>query len=262
MSTRIPAAAIACLLVALAPRTGRAEDPPPVDAKARAKAHATAGTRYFNVQQYENAGEEYQQAYLLDPQPSYLYAAGQAQRLGGDCEKALLSYGAYLRTKPSAAEAKKAELNIERCEQDLKDRPPLQPLEIAPPLDVPPPPEPPPIEAPVEGQLAIPASSRWPGHLLVGAGVAFAGAGGFLLWTGRTTIAAHNASPSYDDFDTSRAGIDRARLAQRLGVSGLATGGALLVGGIIYYLTRSDGAPELSATVSSDGAALVFTRGF
>src|SRR5687767_4134452 len=86
-------------------------------AKAKAKAHVEAGTRYYNVQQYEKAAEEYQKAYLLDPRPGYLYASAQSQRLGGDCATALRSYDAYLRTNPAEAEQVKAKANIERCEQ-------------------------------------------------------------------------------------------------------------------------------------------------
>ena len=63
------------------------------------------------------------------------FVVGQSQRLGGDCVKALRSYDAYLRTNPAPAEQVKTKKNIERCEQDLKDRPPPV-TEIAPPIVV------------------------------------------------------------------------------------------------------------------------------
>src|SRR6187397_2695881 len=112
------------LVLVLASAPARAEEPankpaPTKAQKAEAKALADEGTKQFNVQQYERAAELYQQAYLIDPKPGYLYATAQSQRLAGACEKALLSYDAYLRTSPAAAERTKTETNIERCKQDL-----------------------------------------------------------------------------------------------------------------------------------------------
>src|SRR5512135_754586 len=89
------------------------------DAQAQAKAHADEGTRWFNVQEYAKAAAEYEQAYLIDARPAYLYAKAQAERLGGDCEKAIRSYNSYLRTNPT--DPSLAQANIDRCEQYIKD---------------------------------------------------------------------------------------------------------------------------------------------
>ncbi|MBL0218141.1 MAG: tetratricopeptide repeat protein [Myxococcales bacterium] len=253
------------LLLAALSRSVLADTPPPTaDAKAQAKAHADAATQLFNVQQYEKASEEYQQAYLLDPVPAYLYASGQAQRLGGDCEKALLSYRAYLRTKP--ADESKVQANIERCEQDLKDhpkqaepgnRPTLPAPAIMAPIVAPPPAPPPP-----RVMVKRPWTSDVVGHVLVGGGVAIAATGLVVYLGGRSTIADHNSAATYDQFVGGD--VDRAKTKQTIGVSAMAVGGGLLVGGIVHYVFHGRPVEQstLAAIPVAGGGTLVLTGAF
>ncbi len=253
------------LLLAALSRSALADTPPPTAAaKVQAKVHADAATQLFNVQQYDKASDEYQQAYLLDPVPAYLYASGQAQRLGGNCEKALLSYRAYLRTKP--ADESKVQANIERCEQDLKDHPkqtegmnrPTLPAAASMAPIVAPPPAPPPPRVMVER----PWTSDVVGHVLVGGGVVIAATGLVLYLGGRGTIADHNSASTYDQFVAGD--VDRAKTKQTIGVSGMAVGGALLIGGLVHY--KLHGRPieqgTLAAIPSVGGATLVLTGAF
>jgi tetratricopeptide (TPR) repeat protein len=265
---KYPLVAIA-LLALHAP--ARADDPPEhvptAKEKADAKAHIAAGTKLYNVQQYDKAAEEYQQAYLLDPRPEYLYASAQAQRLGGDCTKAMRSYQAYLRANPPETERAKAEKNIERCEEDLKSKaageaqpppeelPPLPPappppMELMPQESVPPPPPP------------APSKSYVVGHLLVGGGVALGAVGTYFFLHGRSTINDINAAATYDDFAARRGGLDSAKTQQTLGVLGIAAGGAAIGGGIIYYVLHASGDEETTITPSvAPGAAGVTVGG-
>ena len=117
--------------------------PPTKEAKAQAKALQKEATKLYNVQQYEKAADLYQQAYLLDPNPAYLYASAQSQRLGGNCTKALQSYQAYIRANPPESERAKAQANIDRCEQELRDREAAVNAEqVQAPYEVPQPPMP------------------------------------------------------------------------------------------------------------------------
>jgi tetratricopeptide (TPR) repeat protein len=246
------------LLVAVCAGTATADGPgAPADAKATAKAHAATGTQLFNVQQYDKAAEEYQQAYLLDPDPAYLYASAQAQRLGGNCVKALLSYKAYLRTKPGDD---KAEKNIERCEQELKDHPPpveqttpTGPTNIAP---VPPAPAAPPV------MITRPWTSDVVGHVLVGGGVAASVVGVVLYLGGRSTISDHNSATTYDQF--AGGNVNTAKTKQTIGVSAMAAGGALILGGVIHYVMHGRPVAErtVTADITSSGATLALTGTF
>lgn len=251
----------AWVLLALLSGPASAED----DAKAKAKARIAAGTRLYNIQQYDQAAAEYEQAYLLDPEPEYLYAIAQAQRLGGDCVKALRSYNAYLRTNP--ADDSKARANIARCEQDLKDHPPApDSLTIVPgPVVLPPsaPLPPPPPQAPPR-MVSRPWTRDWIGHALVGGGVAIAATGAVLYLDGRSAIADHNAAATYDQFSAMHAAVDAARTRQLIGVTALAAGGGVILGGVLHYVfhTRPFAERTVSATLTPGGASIVVGGAF
>ena len=237
---------------------------PAADPKAQAKAHEEAGTHFIDVQQYDKAADEYQQAYLLDPQPTYLYASAQAQRLAGDCTKALRSYRAYLRTNPSATDEEKAKKNIDRCEQDLKDHPPIvTPLGIAPAVVTPPIPLDAIVTPPPVRPTGPPWTSDWTGHALVGGGAIAAATGLVLYLGGRATINDNNAAPTYGDFAAGHGNVASAHTREVIGVSAMAVGGALILGGVLHYVAHgSPPATQLSASVAPDHASLVVTRAF
>jgi len=65
------------------------------------------------------AAAEFSAAYEIDPRPRYMFNLALAQRLGGECRKAIESYRAYLATEPAEVYAKDARTGIERCEQIL-----------------------------------------------------------------------------------------------------------------------------------------------
>ena len=242
--------------------------PPPTKAqKAEAKNLADEGTKLYNVQQYDKAAELYQQAYLLDPKPGYLYARAQSQRLGGMCEQALLTYDAYLRTNPAPAERSKTEANVERCKMDIKDREAaVEASQVAPAPEVPaapPPPPPPPVVEPPPPPPP-PGKSYIIGHLLVGVGVIALGGGVYLFQDGRGTIADHNDAATYQDFLDGRDEMDAAKQKQMLGVIGISAGAALVAGGIAYYVlhARAEEEPPVSATVTAQQATVWFRRSF
>ncbi len=248
---------LALLLVAVLSRFASADD----DAKAKAKEHADAAGKLYAVQQYDQAAEEWRQAYLLDPDPNYLYATAQAQRLGGDCVKALLSYRAYLRTNP--ADESKATANIERCEQYLKEHPQLDPV-LAPP---PPVALPPPTTEPARPQtqmVSSPWTSDWIGHVLVGSGVAVAAAGTVFFVTGRSAIKDANTAATYDEFAAAHDNVDSARTKQTIGVSAMAVGGGLVLGGVLHYVfhTRPHAEPVVSATATPGAASVTLVGSF
>ncbi|HEY5921695.1 MAG TPA: hypothetical protein VIV11_08490 [Kofleriaceae bacterium] len=248
----------------------KAPKPPTKAQKAEAKKVAEEGTKLYNVQQYDQAAELYQQAYLLDPKPGYLYARAQSQRLGGMCEQALLTYDAYLRTNPAPAERSKTEANVERCKTDIKDREAaVQSTQVAPPPEVPetpaPAPPPPVVEQPPPPPpLPPPGKSYIVGHLLVGVGMIALGGGVYLFQNGRGTISDHNDAATYQEFLDGRDEMDAAKQKQMIGVIGISAGLALVAGGVAYYVLHARSAEEapVSATVTAQQATVWFRRSF
>lgn len=84
-----------------------------------AKAHLDRGLARFGDKQYAAAIAEFDAGYGIDPHPDFLYAKAQAQRLGGDCRAAVVSYRAFLDAAPPESEAALARGNLERCEAAL-----------------------------------------------------------------------------------------------------------------------------------------------
>lgn len=245
--------------------------PPPGSpaAKARAKELQKEATKLYNVQQYARAAELYQEAYLLDPNPAYLYASAQSQRLGGDCTKALQSYQAYLRANPPESEKAKAQANIERCEQDLREREAAANADqISVPYDVPAPPPPPPEEIPPPPPPPPPGKTYVLGHVMLGLGIIGLGGGSYLFITGRKTLSDHNSAPTYDEYVGGLGDVNDAKKKQQIGLYAVG-GGALLVGGAIaFYVLHSRSRPDaeeqppVQASVTPQGATVTFTRNF
>ena len=241
-----------CMIVSFG-ATAHANDP------SVAELHSNEGTKHFNVQHYDNAAEEYQAAYVLDPKPEYLYAVAQAQRLAGNCANALPSYRAYLRTDPPADQRAKAEKNLERCALQDRVEAAIQFSDLATPPALPPPPLP---AEPVP--MPHPAKSYLVGHILVGAGLVLMGGGAYFYREGHSAIEAHNRAASYDEFLAGGAGIDGAQRQHVVGVSALAAGGTLAVGGIVYYVLRARMPVEttVSAQATHSSALVTLSRSF
>jgi len=119
-----------------------------------ARAHFDKGVRYYSIQLYGDAIEEFKAGYEIDPRPDFLYALGQAQRMNKDCRGAIVSYEAFLRTGPKPSQAAPAAAQIEACRSEIAaNADGLAPMQgadggalSAPPA--PPPPPPPPTSAP------------------------------------------------------------------------------------------------------------------
>jgi hypothetical protein len=58
-------------------------------------------------------------AYSQDPQPRFLYAAGQVESRSGDCPRAVRSYCAFLNTRPPPPLLDNAGSGIVECLKDL-----------------------------------------------------------------------------------------------------------------------------------------------
>jgi tetratricopeptide (TPR) repeat protein len=212
------------------------------------------GLRHYERQQYDDARRDLEAAFALEPRPEVLYALGQTWRMLGDCRRATRYYQLYLEVSPTGKRALAARLNVERCRPALQQSP--RPEAAAPPASAPaltapmPPPRPGP---PARG----PWTRDWIGHGLAATGLAALGAGLGVWLSGRADAAQARRSSRYDVFLDR---TDAARTKQIVAVSLGASGGALLVGGVLHYLLRprrgGEGAPRITAGVAPHGMAL------
>jgi len=233
-----------------------------------AKEHFQRARRLYDVGRYEEAVEEYQQAYLNVEDPAFLYNIAQAYRLAEKPDQALRFYKNYLRRAPNApnradVEQKIADMRVAIEEQEASATAPPPPTDSS---ALPPPVEP----ADVSGQttpgrannpsdsLGAPASgdalgtpgqprsneatseasaeaasdNTWAYILTgVGGGLFVTGVAGALIASSKAT-AIEDAAAAGQPFnpDDESAG----RIADVVGIVGIA--GGVVAGGIGLYL--------------------------
>ncbi len=241
--------AIACLLAATVVAAAAPRD----DAQRRFE----IGLRHYAVAAYDAAIAEFKAAYELEPRPSFLYNLAQAERLSGDCERAIVTYRTFLRTRPARAWAEAAQGNIDRCAA-LGAAPAPRVAEPAPRVEPAPAPAPPVVAAdaaaPVKVDRPARVRTRTPwykdplGDVLAAGGILALGAGAALWATADVDIRAANRAATLDEFTARGAGAEGRRIG---GIVTVSVGGALLLGGIIRYVARPaarERAPRLART--------------
>jgi tetratricopeptide (TPR) repeat protein len=77
-----------------------------------ARAHARQGQAFYDLNRFQQAFQEYEQAYLIEQEPALLYNMGQCQRKLGNNEEALHFYRTYLRRVPKGPSAIEAEKHV------------------------------------------------------------------------------------------------------------------------------------------------------
>jgi tetratricopeptide (TPR) repeat protein len=130
-----------------------------------------AATTSFAVGNYEAAGESFEKAYVLDPQPALLYNAAQAYRLAGNRSRALTLYQNYRRIygdqdKPELADRIEELRQAIAQEQAAAAKAKATATATVPvaPAPAPPPPEPnpePPVAPPAQ-RRAVPVAPSLP----------------------------------------------------------------------------------------------------
>jgi tetratricopeptide (TPR) repeat protein len=189
--------AVLFLALALAAVPAAADEP---GANARAKALYQQGMKHYNLARFDKALASFEEAYLVVPDPVFLFNIGQCHRLMGSPEKSAYAYRRYLVTAPGAPNRVAVEKFISDAEDEIRRRQSaVQPAETLAPRE--PAPAPPPVEshaapaplgegpapsAPVEGKVTAeppaaaartPVYKRWwlwtavAGVVVVGAGV-------------------------------------------------------------------------------------------
>jgi tetratricopeptide (TPR) repeat protein len=98
----------------LTARVAYAEAP----AERSAKRHFDRGQKLFNLGKFDEALEEYQQAYEAKAIPAFLFNIGQCYRNLGDYEAAIFSFKKYLKLEPDADNRDQVEEYITELEEE------------------------------------------------------------------------------------------------------------------------------------------------
>ncbi len=122
--TRLPGSALPCLLVAIglmlaAPARVEAK---PDNKTSEAKTHYENGIRKFDLGKYDEAAEEFVQAYELVGEPAILYNIAQSYRLGERFEKSAQFYRSFLRRMSDIKNRQEIEGRITEMEERAADQ--------------------------------------------------------------------------------------------------------------------------------------------
>ena len=121
----------------------------------QARQHYVTGTQQYDLGHWDDAIREFEKAYELRPDPSFLYNLAQAYRRKGDAKRALDLYRNYLVKVPKTPQRAEIEERIKGLQKQIDDA--ASPRPDSPGLEptVTPP-------APASGPTAVPAPAATP----------------------------------------------------------------------------------------------------
>lgn len=184
----------------------------------QANIHIENGRKYVEEKKYVEAEKEFEAAQKVKADPKLWYDLANAQELAGDDLKAIESYRKYLQAVPEAPDAGEIQgrINI------------LSGKHMAPPPAAPPPPKP---------LTHKPAYTSKAGMATLFLGLAFLAGGATSV--GLSTMYASNADSARREADFYD-NVERGKITQYVGITGLGVGAALLVASIaiLYVHTR------------------------
>lgn len=227
------------------------------DAKQEAKLHLDKAGIAHKEGRYDDARKELEIAYTLDPQPALLYAIGQVHVMQGQCPQAITFYERFIESKPSEAQAKKAQEAIDTCKKLQAEKPADKPVVIEKPVE-----KPVIVEKPV---TVVTTTKPWytdvVGDVLVGVGLAVGVTGAIFYKGALSDRDAADRVMSYEEYDGL---IDDSSSKQRLAIILGASGGALIVGGIISYIVRDRTVETrtVAVTPTSQGGIVTWSARF
>jgi hypothetical protein len=121
-------------LIAAWPGAARAED----RVTEEARQHYEEATKHYDLGHWDEAIAEYEKAYELRPDPSFLYNLAQVNRRKGDARKALDLYKNYLRKDPKSPKREEVEEKIAALQKQIDESAakigaaPIEPVPAAP----------------------------------------------------------------------------------------------------------------------------------
>jgi len=199
-----------------------------------ARAHLEAGTRAYQLQDWDAAISEFKLGFNLDARAEFLYAIAQAYRMKGDCEHAIRQYESVKRAPDGAELAAAADQNIQRCRKA----------------------SPPPRQRPTADVATRDDAAwyrDWIGHSLVAGGVMLCAGGAVTWWVGRDQANATYDQRVYDDWLARYRDAQSAVTFERVGIAVGALGIGVAIAGVVHYVW-----PQQAATPLGGGVAIAF----
>jgi len=123
---------LAALVLALASPARGADSPTD-----QARQHYEIGTQQYDLGHWDDAIREFEKAYELRPDPSFLYNLAQAYRRKGDARRALDLYKNYLAKSPKAPQRAEIEERIASLQKQIDEAASAKPALPAPEPTVP-----------------------------------------------------------------------------------------------------------------------------
>ena len=121
----------------------------------QARQHYVTGTQQYDLGHWDDSIREFEKAYELRPDPSFLYNLAQAYRRKGDTKRALDLYRNYLAKVPKTPQRAEIEERIKSLQKQIEEGASAKPAPSALAPTVPPPVPPP-------GPAAVPAPAEAP----------------------------------------------------------------------------------------------------
>jgi tetratricopeptide (TPR) repeat protein len=255
---------VLALLVSAAPAAHAEDD------RVAAREHYRRATTLYDLRRYREAAKEYEAAFEAKDDPSLLFNAAQAYRLGGEFDSAVGLYRSYLRRVPNAPNhseideliveslsLKARQEELERQKRESAEKPPagtLPPSAPIAPIVVAAAPPPPPA-ATDSGAPQARAQRRIAGIAVGAAGVALLGVGvacGVLAKQAGDQISHPTTGQLFDPALESKGAT-----YQTVAMIGYVVGGLAVAGGVALLVAgREPSAPKLTlAPVLAPGHA-------
>jgi len=227
------------------------------------------GVDLYQKGDYRGAAAAFAASQARAPDDETLFAWAQAERMAGECKRALELFSTLLASDLPEANKAAVRENMDRCQEQLAPAPEPERPPPAPTATTTPPGPAPPLRARPAATATRaadrPAGRAWyadpVGGALVGGGAVGIGVGiGFLL-SARSADRAKDGATDYFAFAENR---DRAETRGKIGTASLAAGALLVGAGVAWYaLARPrDSGPALSLWMDPGAGGVVLAGGF
>ncbi len=205
------------------------QDPDPGEPSAAPPDAALRAQQYFQAGEWDAAVEALMEAYAADPNPAYLYARAQAERMRGNCRVAIPLYQRFLEHGVTEQQRADTERHVRLCEEILfneqadvePDPTPVVPVTNTAPDEPPPTTDDPPTH---------PWTRDAPGLTLLATGTAAAAVGGILWGLGAREL---RRAPRATVEEAYERQVAQGRRDIAIGATMTALGVALAIGGTI-----------------------------
>lgn len=261
LARRVAAGLLGLALASAAP-LAQAQDPG-AQMDPQAKVHLDRGFEHYQAGEYEQAIDELDKGYSIQPRVEFLFAWAQAARFAGRYALAIEKYEAFIAGGATQSQIDAAQALIDECKVELeaereaerKAQEERRKAEAAA------------RDAEAEPHPAPEKDTDWRrdplGGVLVGTGAAALLGGIGLLAAAQVRAGSVQNASTYDEFDREFEQARRSVPAMRIAGSVLMVAGAgLIVGGVVRYGRQKRKAGLASAGVWLDeGAGGVVVRG-